>query len=201
MGHIAEYQRVFAPRQRAFDPSFTCPQRKMRDPFPIPAPAWMIRLVQPLTDYLSLPALALHTHEILFAFLLYHFSCAFVSPFLSSRICPKVYKNLNKRNRLNWDVHVVSFFQSCLICGMAFWLMFYDEERKELRDRDRWEGRIWEYTGAGGLCQSFGMGYFLWDAVLCAWHFDVFGPGMLAHALSALTVFSFGYVRGTFSAR
>ncbi|EME45908.1 hypothetical protein DOTSEDRAFT_70058 [Dothistroma septosporum NZE10] len=165
----------------------------MKDPFPIAPPKALIELVKPIADPLGLPSLALHAHEVLFAFGLYIFIDTVVSPVLSSRLVPDTYNKLNKRTRLNWDVHVVSFFQSVLISALSLYVIFYDEERASLRPRGRWEERIWEYTGVSGLCQSFALGYFMWDFYKCAWHLDIFGWGMLAHAISAFSVFALGY--------
>lgn len=58
-----------------------------------------------------------------------------------------------------------------------------------------WAGRVWGYTGAGGMIQGFAAGYFLWDLCVCVAHVDVFGVGLLAHAVAALIVFSLGFVR------
>ena len=60
--------------------------------------------------------------------------------------------------------------------------------------------RIWGYTGAGGLVQALAGGYFVWDLWVSTVHIDLFGWGPLAHAVSALYVFSLGYVsRGILS--
>jgi hypothetical protein len=166
----------------------------MKDPFPIPPPPALINAIKPLAEFLSLPSLPLHIHEVLFAFALYTWIGAVASPFLSRRLCPERYNALNKRTRINWDVHVVSFFQSVIICAMSLYVIFYDEERKAVRSRERWEERIWEYTGLSGMLQSFALGYFLWDFIQCSVHVDIFGWGMLAHAISALSVFALGYV-------
>lgn len=56
------------------------------------------------------------------------------------------------------------------------------------------EGRVWGYTGAGGMVQGFAAGYFLWDLVVCVGNVGVFGWGLLAHAVAALVVFSLGFV-------
>lgn len=57
-----------------------------------------------------------------------------------------------------------------------------------------WAGRVWGYTGGGGMIQGFAAGYFLWDLCVCVAHVDVFGWGLLAHAVAALVVFSLGFV-------
>jgi hypothetical protein len=57
-----------------------------------------------------------------------------------------------------------------------------------------WRGRVWGYTGAGGMIQGFAAGYFLWDLCVSTLHVGIFGWGMLAHAIAALVVFSLGFV-------
>lgn len=57
-----------------------------------------------------------------------------------------------------------------------------------------WRERIWGYTGAAGMIQGMAAGYFLWDLVITLQNVKLFGWGMLAHAFSALLVFSFGFV-------
>ena len=73
---------------------------------------------------------------------------------------------------------------------LALWVMWADEERKALD----WSGRVWGYTGGGGLVQALAAGYFLWDICISFVHVQIFGWGMLAHAVAALAVFSLGFV-------
>ena len=68
--------------------------------------------------------------------------------------------------------------------------MTVDEERKALD----WDGRVWGYTGSGGMIQALAAGYFLWDICISVVHVKIFGWGMLAHAVSALLVFCLGFV-------
>ncbi|KAL9131289.1 MAG: hypothetical protein Q9217_000724 [Psora testacea] len=70
--------------------------------------------------------------------------------------------------------------------------MWCDEERTDMA----WEERVWGYTGAGGMIQGFAAGYFLWDLGICVGNVGVFGWGLLAHAVAALVVFSFGFRAG-----
>jgi len=69
------------------------------------------------------------------------------------------------------------------------WVIFTDQERKNMD----WQQRVWGYTGAGGMIQGLATGYFLWDLMISIRHVDAFGIGMLAHAISALFVFCFGF--------
>ena len=86
--------------------------------------------------------------------------------------------------------------QALIINGLSLWVIWFDEERKVWRGNGEgvWEMRVYGYLGAGGLCQSFALGYFMWDLAMCSLHTDVFGVGMLAHAISAVAVFGLGYV-------
>lgn len=65
------------------------------------------------------------------------------------------------------------------------------------KERAGWNAsqRVWGYTGATGMIQAFSTGYFLWDLMTGVLDFDVHGPGMVAHAVSALAVSGLGYVR------
>ena len=68
--------------------------------------------------------------------------------------------------------------------------MRVDEDRAAMS----WEQRVWGHTGALGLVQAFGCGYFVWDLWISARYVGMFGWGILAHAVAALTVFAFGFV-------
>ena len=50
------------------------------------------------------------------------------------------------------------------------------------------------YTGACGLIQALAVGYFVYDLIVSIVHVRMFGIGMLFHAISALWVFSLGFV-------
>ena len=173
----------------------------MLDPFPIAPPAPLMRLVKPFADAMHLYTLPLHAHEIIFAALFYTSISHVVSPFISARVAPNIYPRMSRRSKLNWDVHIVSFVQSIIINGLSLWVIWCDEERKVWRSNadGLWQERTWGYLGSSGLCQSFALGYFLWDLVMCTRHTEIFGLGMFAHALSAVAVFGLGYVRLPFT--
>ena len=162
----------------------------MHDPFPLPPSQFLQGLVKAPAAKLGLTTLHLHIHELLLATFIYTFICTIVSPLLSTALFPKLYPNFPRRTRLNWDVHVVSLLQSLFINFAALWVMWVDDERKQMG----WEERVWGYSGAGGMIQGFAAGYFLWDLGICFRYRSVFGLGLLAHAIAALVVFSFGFV-------
>ncbi|KAG9199743.1 hypothetical protein G6514_007968 [Epicoccum nigrum] len=161
----------------------------MRDPFPLQRPEYLVKYVQPVANALHLRTLPLHFHEVAFAFALYHFTNKYISPAISRYFFPNIYPQFNARTKLNWDVHVVSFVQSTVICGLALWVMLDDDERDQMSQVERVHG----YTGGTGLVQAFAGGYFLWDLMVTVQHVSVFGVGMLFHAISALCVFSLGF--------
>lgn len=80
--------------------------------------------------------------------------------------------------------------QSTTINFLALYVMFYDEERKNMTAQER----VFGYTGGAGMIQGLAAGYFMWDLFITLQHVKMFGIGMLAHALSAFLVFSFGFV-------
>jgi len=160
----------------------------MLDPFP-PIPL-LSKAIQPFADYFHLTTLPLHIHEVLGAFLGYTFINVVISPWISKKLFPVKYAKLSPERKLNWDVHVVSLCQSTLINTLAIYVMMNDTDRKDMNAVER----VFGYTGASGMIQGLAAGYFLWDLVITLQNVKVFGYGMLAHALSALLVFSFGFV-------
>ncbi|CZT02697.1 related to DUF887 domain protein [Rhynchosporium graminicola] len=154
-----------------------------------PAPFYLVRAIKPLADFLSLWTLPYHIHEVIAALVSYQLIFSVLSPLASSWIAPKTYRGLPPRRRISWNVHVTSMVQSTFITTLALYVIWNDEERKNME----WVGRIWGYTGAMGLVQGLAAGYFLWDLIASIIHFNVLGPGSLAHAISALLVTSMGF--------
>jgi hypothetical protein len=162
----------------------------MHDPFPLPRPESLVKYVEPAAEFLSLKTLPLHFHEVMTAFLLYTVTFRYFAPAISRLFIPRIYSSFSARTKLNWDVHIVSFVQSTLICSMALWVMWTDSELNQMDATERVHG----YTGASGLIQAFAGGYFLWDLVITVQNVKAFGIGMLFHAICALCVFSLGFV-------
>ncbi|RHZ61948.1 TLC domain-containing protein [Aspergillus thermomutatus] len=160
----------------------------MIDPIP-PPPRWLRDLVEPWAVHLNIPAVTDHVHEIIAAFAVYQFIHSYLSPWLSPRLFPRHYPNLNKRTKLNWDVHVVSLIQSVLINAVALWVIFTDNERKSMSTAER----VYGYSGACALISALAAGYFIYDLYVSTVYVKIFGIGMLFHAVSALWVFSFGF--------
>lgn len=163
----------------------------MRDPFPIPPPRALVEIAKPfVVDTLGFSTLPFHIHEILLSTAFYTWVHLFVSPLLSRWLFPKAYSSFSRRTRVNWDIHAVSLVQSLIICAVAIYILVCDPARVDAL----WADRVWGYSGLVGLCQSMAGGYFLWDLFVTVRYFDIFGVGMLIHALSALFLSSFGFV-------
>jgi hypothetical protein len=162
----------------------------MLDPLPLRNPPWLQRLAQPVADRFGLPVLPAHVHEVVFAFSMYHVLMVYGAPLFSSIFFPRAYGKLNARNRINWDIHLVSFVQSVLVCGLALYIKHNDGQR----DLMGWRERVYGYSGGEGLVQSFAAGYFVWDLYVCVRYYSLFGFGMLAHAVTSLAVYSGGFV-------
>jgi hypothetical protein len=68
--------------------------------------------------------------------------------------------------------------------------MIIDKERYSMSSGER----VFGYTGACGFVQALAVGYFVYDLIVSIRHVRMFGIGLLFHAVSALWVFSLGFV-------
>ena len=161
----------------------------MGDPLP-PTPAFLQHMIEPLATRLGLRTLPKHIHEVLLAFTLYLFLEYAIVGRLSTWLAPSVYPHLPQRRKLDWNIRVVSLFQSILICCVAFWIIYTDTDRRLMNA----EQRIWGYNGATGMTQAFAAGYFVWDVLISTRYLNMQGWGSLAHAISALIIVSLGFV-------
>jgi len=162
----------------------------MGKPDPIPASLYITQLVEPLAARLSLRTLPSHAHEVLLGFLWYHFIYHILSPLLSRLLLPRRYPAFPSRTRINWDIHVVSLIQSLSINTAALYVIWVDDERRNLD----WRGRLWAYSPLTGMVQGFAAGYFLWDVQVSLQTLSVSGVGAVVHAVGALTVTCIGFV-------
>jgi hypothetical protein len=169
--------------------------------FTQPSPPLLAPL-QPYAEILAkqayLSSLPQHVHQILGAFVAYQAIYLFISPMLSKLLVPGFYNKFPRRTQVNWDVHVVSFVQSTFICALALWGMATDTDRQVAAAAPGDDGvfyRIFGYTVTGAAVQGYATGYFLWDLMISAYYVDIMGWGFVAHAVSALAVFSLGFVR------
>src|ERR1700761_530450 len=93
----------------------------MRDP--LAPPPLVVQTFKPIANYLGLRTLPLHGHEVILGFALYEVLFKIISPAFSRYFFPKVYGELNKRTRINWDSRVTSQVQQAIVSHLAIQIM------------------------------------------------------------------------------
>lgn len=167
----------------------------MLDPLP-PSP-WLRDVVEPFTRKLHLYTLTLHLHEVLFSYFAYVVVNSVVAPRLSARLLPATYAQFPPRTKLQWNLHVTSFVNATFLSIAVPYLLYADKDRLNAT----WEERLWGYTGAGGLVQALGAGYFLWDVQVSSTNVNTLGLLNLLHAVVGLCVSILGFVRSRSASR
>ncbi|CAN6671174.1 hypothetical protein TRVA0_044S00562 [Trichomonascus vanleenenianus] len=148
------------------------------DPFSGHQLPWFAEEISSLSLSMGFQALPSHAHEIVASFLFYQ-AVFMLSRVLSPVFCSS-YSQLNGRTKVNFDIHVVSMVQCLLILALCVPL-FGDE----MLSADRVNG----YTPYTGFVVAMAAGYFVWDSLVCAYYYKLFGPGFLVHGLASLFVF------------
>jgi hypothetical protein len=174
-----------------FEISDRCRQRSftMQEFLPAP-PKGLSGLFEPLGEVLGLPLLPQHMHEILFFLFLYDLIYTRISPSLSTSFFPKVYPKLTAKERIDWNVHVVSLTQCTLIGILAAFCLIFDQERRNMT----WQERVWGYTGATNTLLGIANGYFVWHLLSMIKYFKLYGWSMVAHGVCALAIMISGFV-------
>lgn len=131
-----------------------------------------------------------HWHEVIGSFLMYT-GIQLLSYPICRRLFGTKYSLLDKKTRINFDIHVVSMFQAVIsiLSIIPMW-------NHPLLSDSRLDPSlsVTGYYPYGGFVGSSTTGYFLWDFVMCAVCYKLFGLGFLAHAVAALTVFLFSFI-------
>lgn len=126
-----------------------------------------------------------HYHEVLGAFLFYT-AIQLVSPSVCTFLFGNAYRDMNKKTKLNFDIHVVSTVQ-CII-SVILLIPSWNNVDFQNRAQDPY-GSIFGYTPYGGFVTAVTVGYFIWDFIICLFYLRLFGVGFLIHAFAALYVF------------
>lgn len=127
-----------------------------------------------------------HWHEIVISTVFY-FVIQAMSPAVCTTLFGKAYTALDKKTKVNFDIHAVSMVQCVisvllLLCGLR-----NAPYANRLADP---ESSILGYTPYLGFVAAMTIGYFIWDLFVCAWYFKLFGLSFLFHGFAALYVFS-----------
>ena len=129
---------------------------------------------------------AAHWHEIVFSTVFY-FLLQAVSPAISTKFFGKSYTGLNRKTKLNFDIHVVSMFQ-CIV-SLLILVPAWNHPHIQNRQVDAYNS-IFGYNAYLGFVCLVTCGYFVWDMFVCVRYMNLFGPGFLVHAFAALFVFA-----------
>lgn len=146
--------------------------------------------IQSICDQIHLPLLPLYLPQLIITFLAYQLLHASVGPALSRRLFPKTYPYLVKKDKLDWDIHIVSLTQATLICCLAFPVVLFDDDR----NRMSWEERVWGYTEKTATVLAIANGYFYWHLIMMVQYRHVYGWAMVAHGLATASIMTFGFV-------
>lgn len=126
-----------------------------------------------------------HWHEIAASFLFY-VVIQYISAFSSKYIFGDTYTKLDRKTKVNFDIHIVSQVQCVIsiyfVVNCWYHPMLYNYTTDPVTS-------IVGYYPFGGLVAAATTGYFLWDTYVCLAYFLLFGTGFLFHGLAALYVF------------
>jgi TLC domain len=147
-----------------------------------PMPVALTDAISPYCEALGFHSLAPHLHVILASGLVYQIMFM-LSPYVSQIFTS--YNNLRPRSKINWDIHVVSLFQSLLISYLAF---------LALGDPQLVADPVFGYSRYGADLSAMACGYFLWDTYVSVKYVNLFGAGFAAHGILSLFVFILGFV-------
>ncbi|KAG7195802.1 uncharacterized protein KQ657_002187 [Scheffersomyces spartinae] len=126
-----------------------------------------------------------HWHEIAASTLMYFILQSLLSTYTPIYV-GKPYLDLNRKTRINFDIHVVSMVQCILSCAMI--IPMWGQSHWQNRTEDP-VSSILGTTDYGNLVASLTIGYFIWDTYVCLRYFLLFGFGFLFHGIAALYVF------------
>jgi hypothetical protein len=116
--------------------------------------------------------------------------------FASALITPSLYapyKNLPRKTRVQWHVHLVALVHAVIITPLAAaqWYAVRQDGGLEGGKHPLAANRLYGYTVEIGNVYAIALGYFAWDVVVSAL-FD--GPAFIAHGVVAMVAFTFVYV-------
>lgn len=128
---------------------------------------------------------ARHWHEIALL-LAFYFSIQLAAPWVSTRLLGKTYTSLNKKTRINFDIHVVSMVQCVVLITALLPALRHPHFTNRAVDPVL---LIFGYSPQQGFLSAITIGYFLWDLYVCVRYVGLFGAGFLLHAFAALYVY------------
>lgn len=96
---------------------------------------WLVEAAQPYCNKLGIPAAALHIPTVLISlttWVLLQYASSVISP----KLFPKIFAKFNKRTRVNWDIHVVSFVHAVIVTPAAALVWWRIQQQGGLQAKD-----------------------------------------------------------------
>ncbi|PWZ02967.1 DUF887-domain-containing protein [Testicularia cyperi] len=155
--------------------------------FADPIVSWL----QPYADKYGMHHLPTHVPTLLRS-TLFWFALQVLSSQLSPKLFPKTFAKLNRKTKISWDIHVVSFVHAAVVTPLAASIWWKTRQPNALGIKahplavDRLYGYDWETAQVYAIAQ----GYFVWDSIISILYE---GPGFIAHGIVALTAFTLVY--------
>jgi hypothetical protein len=133
-----------------------------------------------------------HIPQVLVSFIAYQIVGRYLVPFICSTIFGHFYRSLNYQSRIKWDLRVVSLVHSCLVTGLAWYVIMTDQDRRVLATC---EERTRTYLPKVGTAISIMMGYGMTEAIFMARFPWAFVSGSFIHVLFTSSAWLMGLVR------
>lgn len=120
-----------------------------------------------------------HAHEAVISFFLYQFVLyPVIAPWLNRVLLGKHYEDKSQVEKINFDIHTVSMFQS-VVSIFLIWPLLWLPFGMNL---------VTYYNSYASFVSAITAGYFLWDIYVCLKYYKLFGVGFLFHAVAALCI-------------
>ncbi|PWN17833.1 hypothetical protein BCV69DRAFT_123270 [Microstroma glucosiphilum] len=150
----------------------------------------LTKAVEPFCTKYGFPHLATH-FPLALASLVFWVSLQFASALITPSLYAP-YKNLPRKTRVQWHVHLVALVHAVIITPLAAaqWYAVRQDGGLVGGKHPLAANRLYGYTVETGNVYAIALGYFAWDVVVSAL-FD--GPAFIAHGVVAMVAFTFVY--------
>ncbi|KAH8816679.1 TLC domain-containing protein [Xylogone sp. PMI_703] len=145
--------------------------------------------IQSACDRIHLPLLPPYLLQFLLTFLAYQLFYIHIGPGISARFFPKSYAHFKGKEKLDWDIDVVSFTQALLNFYLALQVVLFDDERKRMN----WQERVWGYTEPTAKVLAIANGYFTWHLIMMVRYWKIYGWSMVAHGVATSSLMICGF--------
>ncbi|WFD29658.1 hypothetical protein MSPP1_000668 [Malassezia sp. CBS 17886] len=130
----------------------------------------IVEWAQPYADAVGLPLAAMHLPTMLRGVLLW-WSLQLLCAGLLPRVMPERFANMPQRTRVQWYIHIISFFHACFVSSLGLYYLFTLPADADVK---------WGHDYGIGQMYAISFGYFVWDVVMC---FLYEGPSFVVHGV------------------